>query len=108
MRPDGSRFAVHDRSIAKSAHQTQEFAVQSPDQMPNGFRLPCLLPLSASGRCYPGNLGSNHVDPANLSYFVDTKEKTITFRAYTTIQKGEQMTIDFSARDRRSQAGDDR
>lgn len=50
----------------------------------------------------------NHGNPANLRYSVDAKEKTITFRAGTAIQKHEEMTINFSARDRSSQAGDDR
>jgi hypothetical protein len=38
--------------------QTQQIATQCPDQKPNGFRQPGLLPFSARRRCYLGNLGS--------------------------------------------------
>jgi hypothetical protein len=48
---------VHDRSIAISAQQAQKIAMQSPDQKPNGLPQPGLLPFSARGRCYLGNLG---------------------------------------------------
>ena len=45
--------------------------MQCPDQKPNGLRQPGLLPFSARGRCYPGNLGLKPVPVAGffLNFF---------------------------------------
>ena len=37
--------------------------MQCPDQKPNRLPQPGLLPFSARGRCYLGNLGQNHRTP---------------------------------------------
>jgi len=55
--PPITRLAAHQLFNRKISQQTQEIAMQCPDQDPSHLPQPNVLPFSASWRCYPGNLG---------------------------------------------------